>query len=90
MKEEKRMNQGYEIMESCTIGNKELVIGHNEHAPNPYVCWYCKNRRYFYWGHYCNTLKQAQEKFKERCQEERNDQCDTKQPPPKKKDSHER
>ena len=43
MNEEKRINAGYEIMESCTIGSTELVIGHNPKAPNPYVCWYCKN-----------------------------------------------
>lgn len=40
--EEKRINGGYEIIESCTIGNNELVIGHNAKAPNPYVCWYCR------------------------------------------------
>ena len=40
--EEKRINGGYEIIESCTIGNNELVIGHNAKAPNPYVCWYCQ------------------------------------------------
>ena len=37
---ETRSNQGYEIIESCTIGNTELVIGHHPKAPNPYVCWY--------------------------------------------------
>lgn len=42
MDEEKRSNGGYEIIESCTIGSNELVIGHNPNAPNPYVCWYCK------------------------------------------------
>ena len=42
MDEEKRSNQNYEIIESCTIGSTELVIGHNPNAPNPYVCWYCK------------------------------------------------
>ena len=41
MNEEKRINGGYEIIESCTIGSNELVIGHNPKAPNPYVCWYC-------------------------------------------------
>ena len=41
MENEKRSNQGYEIIESCTIGSTELVIGHNPKAPNPYVCWYC-------------------------------------------------
>ena len=29
MNEEKRINGGYEIIESCTIGSNELVIGHN-------------------------------------------------------------
>ena len=38
MSEEIRSNQGYEIIESCTIGSTELVIGHNPKAPNPYVC----------------------------------------------------
>lgn len=37
MDEEKRSNQNYEIIESCTIGSTELVIGHNPNAPNPYV-----------------------------------------------------
>ena len=45
MNEEKRINAGYEIIESCTIGSTELVIGHNPKAPNPYVCWYCKTER---------------------------------------------
>ena len=38
MDEEKRSNQNYEIIESCTIGSTELVIGHNPNSPNPYVC----------------------------------------------------
>ena len=42
MNGETRSNQGYEIIESCTIGNTELVIGHHPKAPNPYVCWYCR------------------------------------------------
>jgi hypothetical protein len=29
MNGETRSNQGYEIIESCTIGNTELVIGHH-------------------------------------------------------------
>lgn len=37
MNGETRSNQGYEIIESCTIGNTELVIGHHPKAPNPYV-----------------------------------------------------
>lgn len=33
MDEEKRSNQNYEIIESCTIGSTELVIGHNPNSP---------------------------------------------------------
>lgn len=33
MSEETRSHQGYEIIESCTIGSTELVIGHNPKAP---------------------------------------------------------
>lgn len=51
MDEEKRSNGGYEIIESCTIGSNELVIGHNPNAPNPYVCWYCKGGDNYFWGY---------------------------------------
>ena len=33
--EEKRINSGYEIIESHTIGSSELVIGHNPKPPTP-------------------------------------------------------
>ena len=56
MEEEKRSNGGYEIIESCTIGSTELVIGHNPKAPNPYVCWYCKGGGNYFWGTYCDTI----------------------------------
>ena len=40
MNEEKRINAGYEIMESCTIGSTELVI------VNDFLrCLYPKNLR---------------------------------------------
>lgn len=70
MSEEKRTNQGYEIVESCHIGNKELVIGHNPTAPNPYVCWYCKGGDNYYWGFYTNELTDARDKLNERYQSE--------------------
>lgn len=71
MSEEIRSNQGYEIIESCTIGSTELVIGHNPKAPNPYVCWYCKGGDNYYWGCYCNELSAARENLSERYNEER-------------------
>lgn len=70
MNGETRSNQGYEIIESCIIGNTELVIGHHPKAPNPYVCWYCKGGDNYYWGCYCNTLEAAREKLNERYQSE--------------------
>ena len=68
MEEEKRSNGGYEIIEGCTIGSTELVIGHNPKAPNPYVCWYCKGGDNYFWGYYCNELSAAREKLNERYQ----------------------
>ncbi len=70
MDKKTRTNQGYVIVEGCTIGKKELVIGHNPKAPNPYVCWYCKDGNDYYWGHYCNTLEAAREKLASRYQSE--------------------
>ena len=70
MDEEKRSNQNYEIIESCTIGSTELVIGHNPNAPNPYVCWYCKGGPNYFWGYYTNELDDARQKLNERYQSE--------------------
>lgn len=67
---EARSNQGYEIIESCTIGSKEIVIGYHRTVPNPYVCWYCKGSDNYYQGWYCNTLAAAREKLIERYQSE--------------------
>lgn len=67
---ETRSNQGYEIIESCSIGSKEIVIGHHPKAPNPYVCWYCKGGDSYYQGWYCNTLTAAREKLIGRYQSE--------------------
>lgn len=70
MNDEKRICNGYEITESCTIGVTEIVIGHNPAAPNPYVCWYCKNGNDYFWGYYTNELADARDKFRERSEYE--------------------
>lgn len=70
MNEQKRSRAGYEIIESCTIGQNELVIGHNPNAPAPYVCWYCRGGNNYFWGHYCNNITEAREKLNERYQTE--------------------
>ena len=69
MSREKRFNQNYEIIESCTIGSTELVIGYNPKAPSPYVCWYCRGGDDYYWGTYCNTMEAARGNLRERYQE---------------------
>lgn len=43
--EEKRVNSGYEIIESHTIGSNELVIGHNDKAPIPMCVGTAKTAR---------------------------------------------
>lgn len=68
MENEKRVNQGYEIIESRIVGSTEFVIGHNPNAPNPYVCWHYKNGTDYFWGSYCNTLKAARQKMNERAE----------------------
>ena len=90
MNEEKRINGGYEIMESCTIGSKELVIGHNPKAPNPYVCWYCQGGGDYFWGYYCNELSSAREKLKERYQTECGMPYNQPDKKPRKRDDRER
>ena len=70
MDEQKRINGGYEIIEGCTVGSTEIVIGHNPDATNPYVCWYCKNGTDYFWGYYVNEMSAAREKLMERYQTE--------------------
>jgi len=90
MSTEKRMNEGYEIIESRTIGSAEFVIGHNPAAGNPYVCWHCKNGTDYFWGHYTNELSSAQNKMRERYNNVFQNARDNGQKPPKKHDEHER
>ena len=70
MDTETRSNQGYEIIEGCSIGSKEIVIGYHRTAPNPYVCWYCKGSDNYYQGWYCSTLAEARGKLIERYRSE--------------------
>ena len=70
MDTETRSNQVYEIIEGCSIGSKEIVIGYHRTAPNPYVCWYCKGSDNYYQGWYCSTLAEARGKLIERYRSE--------------------
>lgn len=69
---ERRLNHGYEIIESHILYNTEIVIGYNPNAPEPYVCWNCKNGNDYYNGYYTTKLKHAQNNLRERV--ERNNQ----------------
>jgi len=90
MNEEKRSNEGYEIIESRTIGNTEFVVGHNPKAPDPYVCWVCRNGNDYYWGRYRGSLEAARFELRNRCEDEVRYLRDTHQLPPKSRKDHER
>jgi hypothetical protein len=90
MKEEKRIKNGYEIIERCAVGEKEIVIGHNPKALNPYVCWFCKDGTDYYWGHYCNQLLTARKKMNERYEDAVSCPAKARQVPSKGKEHHER
>lgn len=62
MKEEKRFNNGYRIIESHLAGEMEIVIGHNPHAPSPYVCWYCRNSTEYLMGYYGDDFTSVRSK----------------------------
>lgn len=59
-KQGKRTNAGYDIIESCKVGDTEVVIGHSPNEPSPYVCWRCDGDNY-YWGRYCGSLQGARQ-----------------------------
>lgn len=67
---ELRINQGYRILESHTVGAAEFVVGYNPNAADPYVCWNCTNETSYDFGHYCSTWNEAYQKMLSRCRTE--------------------
>lgn len=67
---EKRINQGYEIIQSIDVGSAEFVLGVNVKAPGQYVTWKCSNKDNYYWGHYMNSRLAAIRNLCERALEE--------------------
>ena len=63
---DKRMNAGYEIINSITVGKSEIVLGYNENASSKYVTWQCTNGDNYFWGHYIDDKLKAQRDFLER------------------------
>ena len=64
----------YKIIQSERLNeNEELVIGYNKNNPVAeyrYVCWYYyEPKDYYFWGHYFETLENAQNDLKIRKKE---------------------
>lgn len=53
---EKRINGGYEIIESCTIGNNELVIVITPKPPTRMCVGTARTARIYFWGYYWQSV----------------------------------
>ena len=51
-----RINSGYTIIQSVSVGSTEFVLGENQKAPDPYVTWECTHGANYYWGHYFDSF----------------------------------
>lgn len=60
-KQGKRTHAGYDIIDSCKVGDSEVVIGYNPNEPCPYACWRCDGGNHYYLGQYCANRQRAQE-----------------------------
>ncbi len=68
-----RTNIGYTITDSLTIGKTEFVIGENtDRSTTPYVTWACKNGDNYFWGHYLNSRREAEQDLVDRARDELN------------------
>lgn len=75
-----RVNQGYVIIDSAIIGSAEVVLAESPTAPSPYVTWQRNiendeqdGAENFFWGHYFSDPERAQEDFRQRVAEKRED-----------------
>lgn len=73
-----RVNQGYIIIDSETVGNQEIVLAENQKAPQPFATWRRNisndeqtGQENFFWGHYFSDPEAARKDFKARVQEQR-------------------
>ena len=62
---EKRVNQGYEIVQSIEVGTSEFVLGVSQ-----FVTWICSGKTDYYWGQYTDSLLKATKDLCERALEE--------------------
>lgn len=68
--DDKRINAGFEIINSIPVGNAEFVLGVNMKNPNSFVTWECKNKTDYFWGHYTDSLLKATKDMCQRVMEE--------------------
>lgn len=74
---------GYTVLDSEIVGNKEFVLAEKESAVQPFVTWQRNiendeqsGKEDFFWGHYFTELEPARDDFKQRVTEEREDYLD--------------
>ncbi len=67
---EKRINQGYEIIQSIQVGSAEFVLGEHPKAPSRYVTWECKDKDNYFNGNYMSNLLAATKDLCERAMAE--------------------
>lgn len=58
-----RLNAGYIITNSITIGESEIVLGVHLSAPNQFATWECTNRQTYFDEHLFNDLLLAEKDF---------------------------
>lgn len=49
-----RLNAGYRIVDSVSVGGVEYVLGTHAERPCMYVTWQCIDQENYRWGHYFN------------------------------------
>ena len=67
--QDKRINAGYEIIQSFPVGNTEFVLGENVYDRARYVTWECSEDSYF-WGHYFTDKEAATKDLYDRIEAE--------------------
>lgn len=67
---EKRINQGYEIIQSIQVGSAEFVLGEHPKAASRYVTWECKDKNNYFNGNYMGNLLAATKDLCERAMAE--------------------
>ncbi len=56
---DRRINAGYEIIQSVPVGNTEFVLGQSIYTGAQFVTWECTGGNNYFWGHYFETKERA-------------------------------